>query len=801
MQSLNPKQLEAVQTIEGPLLVLAGAGSGKTRVITFRIVHLIEACGVRPEQILAVTFTNKAAGEMKSRVLGMLDPRLRTGSPLISTFHSLCVRILRRNINKMNAGYTRDFTIYDTDDQLRVVRGIAKDLNIEDKSLTPRQALSAISWEKNRGVSPAAYANREHVTERTEKIARIFKLYEDRLRGSNALDFDDLLIKTVVLLSNVPEVRSYYHERFRHVMVDEFQDTNGIQYELTRLIAAGSTENVHGQEKRDALWRGRSFCVVGDIDQSVYGFRGSDFNIILGFQHDFEGTRLIKLEQNYRSTQTILEAANGVIAKNQRRLPKNLYATPELGAGEKIGYYQSFDGDGEASFVAEKIQEHLAHSPGTRCAVLYRTNAQSRLFEEALRRRNVSYNIVGGFSFYERAEVKDVIAYLKLAMNPNDDVAMARVINTPPRGIGKTTLEALAEQQRNLGLSFWEALAVAVERRELQPRTISALEAFRRVVISLGELVAAGETPSEVIKAATMDTGYVRALQEERSVEAEGRLLNIEELVSAAVEAEEKGESLRDFIDYAALVSDTDQYRPDAQVTLLTMHSAKGLEFPVVFIAGLEEGLFPHSRAFENAEDLEEERRLCYVGITRAQKHLYITHAMQRRIWGEEQPAEPSRFLNEIPLELLQDMSRGPSWLGFALRPETLRNRQAAAALRGEEPAPVKKSSNYTGKTYNSVDGVREFFKQRAQSGLEGREQSRRAGGSAGSGKRKEASGGAGSAGDSELRVGSRVRHSKYGNGVVLRVEGAGEEAKLTVSFPGYGQKKFVAKYAALERD
>jgi DNA helicase-2/ATP-dependent DNA helicase PcrA len=428
--------------------------------------------------------------------------------------------------------------------------------------------------------------------------------------------------------------------------------------------------------------------------------------------------------------------------------------------------------------------------------VLYRTNAQSRLFEESLRRRNVSYNIVGGFSFYERAEVKDIIAYLKLAMNPNDDVAMARVINTPVRGIGKTTLEALARQQRDLGLSLWEALAIAVEQRELLPRTITALEAFRKVVISLGELVAAGETTSEVIKAATMDTGYVRALQEEKSVEAEGRLLNIEELVSAAVEAEEQGESLRDFIDYAALVSDTDQYRADAQVTLLTMHSAKGLEFPVVFIVGLEEGLFPHSRAFESAEDLEEERRLCYVAITRAQKHLYITHAMQRRTWGEELPAEPSRFLNEVPLELLQDMSRGPSWLGFALRPETLRNRQAAAALRGEAPPRVKNSSNYTGKTYNSVDGVREFFKQRARPGGEGRGPARRDG----AGKRKELTSGARSANDSEFRVGSRVRHSKYGEGVVLRVEGAGEEAKLTVSFPGYGQKKFVAKYAALER-
>jgi len=425
LDKLNPQQREAVETVEGPLLVLAGAGSGKTRVITYRIVYLIEQAGVRPQQTLAVTFTNKAAQEMKSRVEAMLGPGPRTASPLISTFHSLCVRILRRDIEKLEEGYTRNFTIYDTDDQAKVVRGIMKDLGFDDKSVTPRQALSSISGARNRGISPVAYANQaEYSSERTEKIAAIYKQYEQRLQQSNALDFDDLLIKAVLLLRRVKEVREYYHDRFRHVMIDEFQDTNGIQYELARLIAVGSAK-IERERNDESMWQGRSLCVVGDVDQSIYSWRGSDFNIILGFQHDFENTKLIKLEQNYRSTQTILEAANSVIERNSQRLPKTLYATEELGRGDRIGYYQSYDGEGEASFVAEKISERLSRSADNRCAILYRTNSQSRLFEEALRRRGISYNIVGGFSFYERAEVKDVIAYLKLA-RPDCEHAASR---------------------------------------------------------------------------------------------------------------------------------------------------------------------------------------------------------------------------------------------------------------------------------------------------------------------------------------------------------------------------------------
>lgn len=794
MDKLNSQQREAVEAVEGSLLVLAGAGSGKTRVITYRIVYLIEHGGARPEQILAVTFTNKAAQEMKSRVEAMLKFGLRTASPLISTFHSLCVRILRRDIERLGAGYTRNFTIYDEEDQARVVRAIMKDLDIEDKTVTARQALSAISWAKNRSLSPAAYANQaEFASDRIERIARVFKVYEQRLGQSNALDFDDLLIKAVELLRRVPEVRAYYHERFRHVMIDEFQDTNGIQYELARLIAVGST-NIDAINKSETFWQDRSLCVVGDIDQSVYSWRGSDFNIILGFQHDFLGTKMIKLEQNYRSTQTILEAANRVIERNRQRLPKTLFATDELGRGDKIRYYQSYDGEGEAAFVAEKIQEHLRRSGDVRSVVLYRTNAQSRLFEESLRRRGIPYNIVGGFSFYDRAEVKDVIAYLKLALNANDDVALARVINTPPRGIGKTTMDTLHRQQKDLDVSLWETIGIAVEQRSLTPRASSALDVFRQVVAGLGERVAAGQPLSDIVKAATLETGYVRSLQEEKTEEAEARLLNIAELVSAAVEAEAQGESLRDFIDHAALVSDTDQYKADARVTLMTMHAAKGLEFPVVFIVGMEEGLFPHSRAASSEEELEEERRLCYVAITRAQNFLYITHAMRRRTFGEESPAEPSRFLNEIPLELLEDLSLGPSWLGFAGSAQTRHNREALAALRGESPPSARRSTNYSGKTYNSAESVNEFFKRRTgtaggDGAARGREEEKRLA----STSRQQSP-------DAQYRIGARVRHAKYGSGVVLRVEGAGDDAKLTVSFPGYGQKKFVARFAALEK-
>jgi DNA helicase-2/ATP-dependent DNA helicase PcrA len=793
MYELNEKQLEAVEAVEGPLLVLAGAGSGKTRVITYRVAFLIEQAGVRPEQILAVTFTNKAAGEMKSRVARLLEQSPRGPAPVVSTFHSLCVRILRRDIGRLQAGYDRNFTIYDEDDQTRLVRGIMKELGIEDKSLTPRQTLSSISWAKNHGLSPAAYLNQaDHQTERREKISRVYKVYEGRLKQANALDFDDLLLKTVALLREVADVREYYHRRFRHVMIDEFQDTNGIQYELARFISIGSAKL--DKTSQPSFWQGRSLCVVGDIDQSVYSFRGSDFNIILGFQNDFEGTRIIKLEQNYRSTEVILEAANRIIENNQRRLAKTLFATPALGRGNLIQYSQTYDGESEAAFVADHVAKHLRETPEVRCAVLYRTNAQSRLFEEAMRRRGVPYNIVGGFSFYERAEVKDIIAYLKLAMNPNDDIALLRVVNSPPRGIGKATIDILTSRQRDLGLSLWQTIGVAIENRALLPRALSALHGFQQLIETLAKLVAEGESISDLVRRAAVDTGYAQWLETEKTQESESRLLNIEELVNAAVEAEQQEETLRDFIDHAALVADTDQYREDARVTLMTMHSAKGLEFPVIFIVGLEEGLFPHSRAAASEEDLEEERRLCYVAITRAQWQLYITHAKQRRTFGEEMPADPSRFLNEFPPELIENISPGSSWLGFAGRDET-RGREVASGRAPAAPV-VKRTSNYQGRTYNSVDSVSEFFKHR-------RSKPPSPSGNDESWTRKRSADDNGlpdSIAPSQLRVGTRVKHARYGSGVVLRAEGTGEDTKLTVSFPGFGQKKFIAKYVQLEK-
>lgn len=772
---LNAQQLEAVESVQGPILVVAGAGSGKTRVITRRIAHLMTRCGVSADRILAVTFTNKAAEEMKQRVTALADASGGSQLPLLCTFHSLCVRILRRHIDRLGGNYTRNFTIYDQDDQARLVRSLMKELGVDDNSITVREVLSAISWAKNRNISPAAYAvHLPHAPERAERIARVFKVFEERLHQSNALDFDDLLLKSVALLRRNKDVCSYYHDRFRHVMIDEFQDTNQIQYELARLIAVGPGD---GLKKANHDWAGRSFCVVGDVDQSIYGFRGSDFNIILGFKHDFEGTRSITLEQNYRSTQMILDAANAVIERNKRRLPKNLLASKELGPGEKIAYYQSYDGEGEAAFVAEQI-DRLLRTTNWRCAVLYRTNAQSRLFEESLRRRGIAYNMVGGFSFYERAEIKDVIAYLRLCLNPSDDLALLRVINSPHRGIGKATLDLLAQKQAELGLSLWDALGVALQERLLQTRALNALSSFRKLVSMLHERCSedAAEAPSvaALVKTVIFKSGYAGALKGEKTQEAEGRLLNLEELGNAAAEADQKGESLLDFIDHAALVADTDQYRSDARVTLMTMHSAKGLEFPVVFIVGLEENLFPHFRAASGeADEIEEERRLCYVAITRAQKRLYLTNVIKRHTFGEEIQSRVSRFLKEIPEELLEDLSLGASWKNQL--PEPAAQRRAATATF-QRP---KNTSTYKGKTYDSAEGVFEFLSKRAQSAPSQSSQRSELG---------------------EFPVGSRVSHDKYGYGIVLDCEGSGDEAKLTINFPGYGRKKFIAGYATLKR-
>lgn len=802
--SLNPQQVEAVNVTEGPLLILAGAGSGKTRVITVRIAHLIADHKVPPHNILAVTFTNKAAAEMRARVDELLKGQKLPSAPLISTFHSLCVRILRQDIEKLEEGYKKSFTIYDTDDSLKVVKAAIKDLGLDDKQTAPRNVRNAISAAKNRGEDFEMYASKvEYGDGKKAAIAKIFKIYDERLNTANALDFDDLLIKTVKLLRKSPETREKYNDRYKYILVDEYQDTNALQFALISFLT----------EKQ------QNICVVGDDAQSIYGFRQADIRNILDFEKHFSDAKVIFLEQNYRSTQTILDVAHAIIDNNVNQKKKKLWTANQ--GGERIFYYQAYDADGEARFVAGKIDEHQRRNPGERVAVLYRTNAQSRLFEEALRRMRIEYNIVGGFSFYERAEVKDVIAYLKLAMNPFDDIALQRVINTPGRGLGKTSLDELQRQAKAARASLWMTIASITspdfgEPVNLTPRAKQAFKAFRKTIEHLIEKVAeAAKTDkpvSDVVIAAIEDTGYANALRVENTDESNARLENLEELVNAAVDYDKQEESgLRDFIDHAALTADTDKYDRNASVTLMTVHSAKGLEFPIVFLVGLEDGIFPHSRSITDPKELEEERRLAYVAITRAEKILYVTHSMRRRVYGEDIAAEPSQFLNEMPLDLIDDLSLSPSWLSYARSSTALKSKAAVSALRGESE-PVKPRNVYTGKTYNNADAIAEFFKKKdiVPPNRYNREQGTQPPSPdskpSGIDKLRAISSYGGNAaapkGDPDsLTPGSHVRHDKYGRGLVLRREGSGDNVKLTVSFPGFGQKKLIEKYANLQKD
>jgi DNA helicase II / ATP-dependent DNA helicase PcrA len=1172
LAQLNPQQREAVTATEGPLLILAGAGSGKTRVIAYRIAYLIGQRGVWPRNILAVTFTNKAAEEMRKRVNQLLEGMEIGSAPLIATFHSLCVRILRRDIEALKAGYTRSFTIYDQDDTVRLTRNCLRDLGLDERQLTPRSVQSAISAAKNRGEDADAFTARaQFIDERRASIARVFALYEERLQRNNALDFDDLLIKTVRLLREAPEVRDRYNERFCYLLVDEYQDTNSLQFALVslltekqqnicvvgdpdqcltpdtlitmsdgyrkpiKLVRAGDlvmsnygsgdlrparvtkaskrrfngecidislrsgrrlvstpdhthfagyrlgivpqnyftylmhkrrvgwrlgTSQVYTagqvlpmvgfkqrllQEHADALWivgthsnenearadeyllsltykiptlpfvarkgasirglvhdsvyikkvfdaldteahalrlltdrrlspdhphhrprsmnsdrrnavvslcgdrRGRTpmhrISIVGSDQEgkaqlealgfsvrpakkgsaswrfetankdfsriletvvrlqkafdlnvfwtarlgansdrkgtnslpfipassvqpgmamfdedgaydvvenvtrcpltgtmydlniesthnfiangiithnSIYRWRGADITNILKFEEHFPKAKVIRLEENYRSTQNILDVASGVIKHNIERKEKALWT--QNPSGEKIRYFQALDAESEARFVAGKIEEHLADQSDIRAAVLYRTNSQSRVFEEAMRRASLSYNIVGGFSFYERMEVRDVIAYLKLAMNPHDTIALQRVINSPPRGIGKITLDEIERRARELGVSYWEAISALTEdEQQLSQRAIAALRNFQNIVNRLAAkinpkgrggsptsgspdgqpgwgAVREGSDPTETtvesdslvsdaVKAAIVDTGYESALKAENNEEAEARLENLQELVNAAVDYDEQGaEGLRDFIDHSALVADTDQYKSDVPVTLMTAHSAKGLEFPVVFIVGLEDGLFPHSRSLSDSSDIEEERRLCYVAMTRAERQLYITHAVKRRVYGEEMASEPSQFLNEMPLDLIEDLSRGKSWLSFA---------RGSAPINYQPGESRKERKKYEGKTYDSADSIEEFFRKRsAQMGGASRVQSSKSKVQSPKLETRNSK-----LETSDFLPGSYVRHAKYGRGLVLRREGVGDSTKLTVSFPGYGQKKLMQKYANLEND
>ncbi len=740
LEQLNAQQRAAVEHTDGPLLILAGAGSGKTRVITCRIAYLIEVCGVPPESILAVTFTNKAADQMKDRVADVLQGRLGV-LPHISTFHSFCVSVLRRHIDRLE--YTRDFTIYDSDDQQRAVKVAGQELGLSDWISSPRSVLARISAAKNRGVSPERMEG-EAYDPSTRNLAALYERYESKLRQSNALDFDDLLLKTVALFDDAADVAEEYNRRFRYVMVDEYQDTNRIQYQLIRQLTRAQ----------------QNICAVGDEDQSIYRWRGADIENILNFDQDYPGTAMIRLEQNYRSTQMILDAATAVVSHNVARKGKSLRT--DRGAGLRVGLYEARNADEEGWFVASEISKALGNESVESVGVLFRTNAQSRALEEALRRNRIEYRVVGGTSFYDRSEIKDALAYARLANNLRDSSAMQRIINTPPRGIGATTVEQLQALATERELTLWEALeqALAPGSEMLSSRARKALEGFYALITGM---VADHEKLllSEFFRAILDHTHYVEILDAENNPAAESRVENLRELVNAAAEAEERGERLAEFLDHAALVSDADNYDERARVTLMTLHSAKGLEFDVVFLAGMEEGLFPHKLSADDDAALEEERRLCYVGMTRAKDRLLLTWVRERRIYGRQsqEGTKPSRFLDEIPQELLEPLNVTM----FASRPRTT-----------------------WGNAVNSVEGVERFFADRGR----GRQPA----------DSRPAIPSSRPAAPARWRQGSRVRHPKYGVGTVLASEGEGEDTKLTVSFPGYGRKKLVERYASLEK-
>jgi len=770
LQGLNPQQQAAVAHVEGPLLLLAGAGSGKTRVITHRIAHLIEAHRVPGPCIVAVTFTNKAADEMRQRVQALLGGRDVRESPLVSTFHSFCVRLLRRDGDRLadiRPGFTRKFTIYDDDDQLALMKSIYRAMGLDEKFMQYRAATSWISHKKSRKESPED-VYKGSTDEHTSRLASIFEQYESRLRQANALDFDDLLLETVRLLAYDGDLRQQYNRRFEFVMIDEYQDTNRSQYDLMRLLTQ-SHKNV---------------AVVGDEDQSIYGWRGADIRNILDFERDYPDATVIRLEQNYRSTKNILEAASAVVANNEERKGKWLWT--EAGAGERIGRYEAMDGEQEALFIADTIEKLLSRDPRLRAAVLYRTNFQSRQIEEALRRYGRKYVVLGGFSFYQRAEVKDVLAYLKAVVSPQDSVSLLRIINTPARGIGKSTIEQIEHCALERELSVWSAIGQMLEERAFPTRAEAALEAFRKMMENLAE-VAKSEPVHQILKEILERTGYSAMLAADNDRDSESRLQNLEELVNAAVEATERGEDVAAFLDHAALVSDTDNLDERAAVSLLTLHNAKGLEFPIVFIAGMEERLFPHTRALDSKPAMEEERRLCYVGMTRAQQRLFLTNARSRRRWGggQSEPSIASRFLNEVPPGLVEDLN------------PRRRVSQVDLFAEGHEVRETARRNLYTGKTYNSVENIQQFFAERGQPVSKPVVKVAPTASAAAPTTHSPQP----TPRKRSFRAGATVRHPKYGRGKILRREGDGEDAKLTISFDGYGLKKMVEKYAGIQEE
>ena len=732
LKDLNPPQREAVLHGDGPLLILAGAGSGKTRVITTRIAHLIRERGVAPDNILAVTFTNKAANEMRERVERMLDIPL--DRLWISTFHSACVRILRRHITAL--GYKRSFVIYDETDRASLIKACAADLGIDAERYQPRAIGARISALKNNLVDEVEFAKKGGLFGFEEAVARVYALYQAKLREADGLDFDDLLMLTVRLFERHREVLRYYQGLFHHILIDEYQDTNHAQYRMVRLLT---------------LER-KNLCVVGDDDQSIYKFRGADITNILNFEKDYPDARVIKLEQNYRSTQNILGAAGAVVARNVGRKPKELWT--EKQGGEKIRCYKAADEKDEARFICRSIQQETDEGRSLReIAVLYRTNAQSRALEDALRDRGIPYRIFGGLRFYDRKEIKDIIAYLRVLQNPADTVSLRRIINVPARGIGDATVDKLERSAARAGVTLYQAVNAAGDS-DAAPAARKKLAAFTGIIERLRQGMDTG-TVTDLVRRVIRESGYGTALEEEKTVEARIRLENLNELLTATEDFQEQNHdaTLAAFLDQVALITDLEQQTAAENgtargdyVTLMTLHNAKGLEFAMVFMAGMEEGLFPHARSVENDEELEEERRLCYVGITRAKERLVLTHADERRLYGYPQANLMSRFVEEIPGEALDFCGAGTP--GRARMHGTWGAAACVMPSRQPEPPAVRPAPAQTGGKYYR---------------------------------------------------GAVVRHAKFGLGTVQRSEGAGDDLKILVSFPGHGVKTLSVKYAKLE--
>ena len=731
LDELNPQQREAVTAIHGPVLVLAGAGTGKTRVITYRVAYLIER-GIPGRNILAVTFTNKAAEQMRRRIADLVRSSGHDSSDIwISTFHSFCARLLRREAP--SAGLSRSFAIYDDDDQTRAVKLALQNLKFLEKELAPRPLRDRISHAKNHNISPDEM-EAEAFDPFGKKAAAVYREYESILRKSAALDFDDLLLRAVALLRENSQVRARWSEQLRFIQVDEFQDTNASQEELVRLLA--------GKE--------RNVCVVGDEDQSIYSWRGAVSGNFQRFLSDFPGAQTIRLEENYRSTQVILDAAGGVVSHNRTRLGKDLKAT--LGSGKLLKYYEARDASDEAEYIGGEIASRLREDPRFTLAVLYRTSAQSRPFEETLRRIGVRYRVVGGFSFYQRAEVKDALAYVRLLFHPDDDVALLRVLNVPPRGIGKVTIDSLRAVSRESNVSLWQAVPLLAAQKV---RGASALTDFRQMVLNLTE-ECANKNPGEILEVILSRTGYLDWAEQQDHLDNSSRADNLRELSNAIAEAIEQGETLEDVLDRASLVSDADEFDQSIPVSLMTLHSAKGLEFDHVFLAGLEEGLLPHGRSMNNDNDVEEERRLCYVGMTRAKRTLALSRAVYRRSWANADlaAAAPSRFLAEVPGDLVEAAHGSLAEPGETRRYEPDPDYYESQFRRSKKPAPHPAS--------------------------------RPAAASA-------------SSGAANRLIGARVRHPSYGIGTILKIEDDGDDRRLTVSFRDYGTKKLIERYAHLQ--